>query len=124
MTSELFILKDLIVAMFIVPFVDYPVLQIVPPLLIFGSAVFFVYKHKVFKSKIIYYSVLLNEITFCIITLVFLLYFLFGASMSMEQRYNYFGWGLICLIIISVLLNVILGIVSFYITIKEMCCKK
>lgn len=124
MTNELLILKDLLVAMFIVLFVNYPIFQILPPLAMFGTAVIFIFKNKVFKNKLVYYTILLNELTFCVITLVFFLYYMFGGSMSMSARYNFFGWGLISLILITVVLNMIIGIASFYITIKELCCKK
>ena len=83
-----------------------------------------VLKYKVFKSKIVLYTSILNEATFCIITFVFFLYYLFGGKMSMNARYNYFGWGLIGLILLTVLFNVILGTIGGYLTIKEICCKK
>jgi hypothetical protein len=124
MTTELLMVKELLVAFFIVMFVELPALQIVPALLLFLLAFVHVLRNKVFKSKIVYYTCLLNEATFCIVTFVFFLYYLFGGSMSMNARYNYFGWGLISLILVTVLCNVILGTVGGYYTIKELCCKK
>jgi len=96
----------------------------VPALLLFISSFTLILKFKVFKSKIVLYTQMLNEATFCIVTFVFFLYYLFGGKMSMDARYNYFGWGLISLIILTVLFNVILGTIGGYFTIKEICCKK
>lgn len=95
-----------------------------PSLLLFLSGFTLIFKYKVFKSKIVLYTQLLNEATFTIVTFVFFLYYLFGGKMSMNARYNYFGWGLISLIILTVICNVILGTIGGYYTIKEICCKK
>ena len=124
MTTEILMVKELLVAFFIVMFVEHPSVQIVPVLLLFIGSFVLVLKYKVFKSKIVLYTSMLNEATFCIITFIFFLYYLFGGKMSMNARYNYFGWGLIGLILLTVLFNVILGMIGAYFTIKEICCKK
>lgn len=124
MTTELLMLKDLLVAFFIVLFVENPLLQILPSLTLFGACFAIILKFRVFKSKILLCTHLLNEGTFTVVTLVFFLYYVAGGSMSMNARYNYFGWGLISLIIITVVLNLVLGFMSAYYTIKEVCCKK
>ena len=95
-----------------------------PALALFTFSFSMVVKHKVFKSKILFYTNVLNEGTFCIITFVFFIYYLFGGKMSNNARFNFFGWGLIILISLTVLINVVLGTIGGYLMIKELCCKK
>lgn len=121
---DLVFAKDFLVGFFIVSFVEYPLLQMVPSIFLFVSSTVLLFKHKPFKSKSILVAAMLNELTYSIILVIFLIFHFVQSSMSFMQKYNSFGYILIGILVISILINVAIGFVEAYLRLKERCSKK
>ena len=83
-----------------------------------------IYKSNPFKNKALFWTILMNEITYSIFMLIFLTILIFAYSMEFAQRYAIFGYSLIVLIASSLLFNFSIGIIEMGGFVKERCKKK
>ena len=83
MTQELLVCKDFIVTILVVGFVEYPIIQLVPSMILFLLSVVILLKEKPFKSKTFFCMILVNEITYFIVLAVLLLYHFVGENMEL-----------------------------------------
>jgi hypothetical protein len=85
--NEIILCRDYIVAINILLFLEYPVLQMLPSIGLFLGVFYLLLKNKAYNSKLMYYTVLLNESSY---TVFFFLYFVFHLvqdSMTEKSRY-------------------------------------
>lgn len=122
--TEILFAKDFLVGVFIVLFVEYPMMQLIPSILIFGFTSFLTFRHNPFESKLLFLTVLVSEVTYLLVLMIFLLYHTAGETMNLQKRYDFFGFGLIILVLTSIVFNVLLGLIGAFITIKASCKKK
>jgi hypothetical protein len=122
--QEILFAKDFAVGFFIVLFVEYPIIQLLPSIAIFVATSFLTWKYNPYDSKLLFLTVFVNELTYLLVLLIFLTYHFFGESMNMKKRYDFFGYGLIILVLLSILFNMMLGLIGAFLAIKASCSKK
>lgn len=118
---QLMVCKDLLVAFIIIGFIEYPLAQLIPSFLLFLASVVLIIKERPFKSGLFTTLVLTNELTYLLILGVYLVYYFIGGNISITSRYNYVGYGLICLMLLSVAFNCIVGLMEVIFWIVKKC---
>ena len=121
---EIIMIKDFLVALFIVGFVEYPVVQLTAAILLFSGAGFLQMRYHAFRSRIVALPKILNELVYLLVCSIFLLYQIFDKKLPDDKRYNIFGFGLLCIIGAGVLLNIVCGFIGLFVMLISRCSKK
>lgn len=122
--QEVLFFKEFMIGFFIVLFVEYPLIQLIPSILLVGTTSFLVLKLNPFKSKVLFLTILLNEISYFALLTVYLSYEFLSPNLDIKTRYNIFGYSFISLVLFSMLGNLVLGIAGTFDTLKSLCKKK
>lgn len=118
---ELLLIKDFAVAFFIVSFVGQPVIQLSAAVVIFSASAFTLAKFQPFKSKLMSAPKLVNEIIYFLMSITFFIYYGTSKEMSKQKQYNIFGFGIVSIIGVGVVLNIICGFIGLFCLIKAKC---
>lgn len=120
---EMMMIKDFVVAFFIVAFVEYTEVQLALTILIFSVSSFLAIKLNPYTSKILSFTKILNELVYLLVCLTFLFYYVLRNKVEESKKYAYFGNTLISIIGAGVFLNVILGLLSVVVVMVAKCRK-
>jgi hypothetical protein len=71
---EVVFAKEFLVGAFIIFFVENPYVQLLPSIAIFSITLFLLLKHRPFKEKLHFTAMIINEGTYLLILLIFLIY--------------------------------------------------
>ena len=93
-------------------FLDSPLLQIVPIIVLFSSTFYITVKFKPYDKKLMNVMTIVNEGSYILIMMFYFGLMLAGPDMEAKFRYQYFGLPLCFLVAITILINVIICIVS------------
>ena len=109
--------------MIIIGFVEYPLAQLIPSFLLFLSTTILIIKERPFKSKLFTTLVLANELTYLIVLGVYIVYHYISDGISPNARYNNVGFSLICLLMVSIIFNCLIGLIQIIYAVVGMCQK-
>ena len=115
--------KDFAVALVIVMLVEYPLVQLVMAIVIFSASSYLAVKLNPFHSRILAATKILNEFVYLCVCIIFLFYHFFGSRIPEERKYSFFGYSLISVIGIGVLVNILLGLLGFVLLVVSKCRK-
>lgn len=113
-------LKDTIIPVCFVALLSSPILQIALPLCYCLSMSYITWRKSPFrKGSGLNAGVTFNEGTLAVIMAVFLLLHILDGRMSQTQKYRYFGWTIIALLLALVFFNIVLGAFETYCGIRD-----
>lgn len=104
-----------------------PLLQIIPNILLFSSSLYISLKYKPFENKFMNFLTVVNEMSYILVLCFFLVLNLINKSLSPRDRYYKFGYPMILLVAITMLINMVVCLVqaiSGFIDLMKECKNK
>ena len=120
----LVLIKDIILPVFFVSFLNYPYLQVALPMINCLVIIAVVKKVRPFSKKTKMNTIMiLNEGTYFLTLLSFILIHVFRDKMTEKQIYDYFGWTLILLLCLVILINIAANVIEIIAIFQEWIAK-
>ena len=124
LTYQIQFIREFLLCFFIIFFIDYPFLQLIPMLMLYIFTFWLSFKYKPFESKSVMFLTFVNELGYILIIIMFMVVKGCSAGMKESDRYKMLGYPLIFLTSLVVVLNLAVGMYDTYKAIREAISKK
>jgi hypothetical protein len=108
------LLRDTVVTMFLLIFLNSPLMQLIPMLIGFTYTLYLVLKYKPFNSKALTILTITNEGGYVLTLLVYLAIHLVGDKFTEKKKYFFFGYPLIFLTSLVLVTNLVIGMIETF----------
>jgi hypothetical protein len=123
MMMQLHMIRDFVLCFFVLTFLSYPMLQLIPMILFYSGTFFVAAKYKPFEKKSVQFLTLVNEGGYILVLMLYVTIHLLGDNIEPKDKHQMFGYPLIGLTIALLLTNIGVGLYESYCEIKEFCSK-
>jgi hypothetical protein len=117
--TEICMMKEFIISLFVVVFIGNPYLQIAPLILLSTIMVLGLAKYKPLEEHKENYFLIIVEFLYVLILSGFFYLSAFSHKLSQSVRYAYIGYSMIGLLILVIIVHIIFGIMASIESIRE-----
>lgn len=117
--DQILIVKDFIVAFFVVIFIENPYIQLIPSILIFLSAIILILRLKPYSSKIFFLTIIINELAYVFILASYFIYNIIKERISLKSRRAIFGYSMIIIVSLIIIFNLTSATIQVILTLKD-----